>query len=241
MLLAGTHNTKRQITTQLNGHQKDYFPDKIPNKTESNDTTVCEWKKLENNIGYIRINNSLGNDQLIKSFDRDLDSLMNTEGLILDLKETPSGGTSIIARAIMGRFINKEMPYQKHLYIAEERETGIKRTTLELVSPRQKIYTKPLIVLVGNWTGSMSEGIAIGFDAMQRATIMGTRMAGLLGKIFTFETPEMKIPFSFPCVQLQTVKGLPRENYLPAIQVKEQSESIEIAKKILTGKKKKSR
>jgi C-terminal processing protease CtpA/Prc len=238
MLLAGTHKKSRKITTSLNGILKDYYPDNIANKTESNYTSVIEWKKLENNIGYIKINNSLGNDDLIKFFDLTLDSLFNTNGLILDLRETPSGGTSIIARAIMGRFINKELPYQKHLYIAEERETGIKRTALELVSPRQKIYTKQLVLLVGNWTSSMGEGIAIGFDAMQRATIIGTKMAGLLGEIFTFETPEMKIPFSFPCVQLQTVKGQPREDYLPTIQVKQQSESIKIALKILTEKKK---
>jgi C-terminal processing protease CtpA/Prc len=238
MLLAGTHNVSRKITTQLNGISKDYFPDTIPNKTESTYKTVIEWKKLENNIGYIKINNSLGNDDLIKSFDNALDSLFNSNGLIIDLRETPSGGTSIIARAMMGRFIDKELPYQKHLYIAEERETGIKRTALELVSPRQKIYKKQLVILVGNWTSSMGEGIAIGFDAMQRATIVGTKMAGLLGEIFTFETPELKIPFSFPCVQLQTVKGQPREDYLPTIQVKQQSESIETAIKILTEKKK---
>jgi C-terminal processing protease CtpA/Prc len=241
MLLAGTHHTNRKITVQLNGISKDYLPDQIANKTESNYTTVIEWKKLENNIGYIKINNSLGNDALIKSFDHAVDSLFATNGLILDLRETPSGGTSIIARAMMGRFIDRELPYQKHLYIAEERESGIKRTALELVSPRQKIYKKQLVILVGNWTGSMGEGIAIGFDAMQRATIVGTKMAGLLGEIFTFETPELKIPFSFPCVQLQTVNGLPRENYLPTIQVKKQSESIGIAKKILIKKKKNHR
>jgi hypothetical protein len=60
----------------------------------------------------------------------------------------------------------------------------------------------------------------------------------LLGEIFTFETPELKIPFSFPCVQLQTVKGQPREDYLPTIQVNQQSESIKTAIKILTEKKK---
>lgn len=241
MLLAGKHNAIRKITIQQNGISTDYFPDNIPNRTESDYKTIIEWKKLENNIGYIKINNSLGNDDLIKLFDTYLDSLFNTSGLIIDLRETPSGGTSTIARAMMGRFIDKEMPYQKHLYIAEERETGIKRTTLELVSPRQKIYKKKLVILVGNWTSSMGEGIAIGFDAMQRATIVGTKMAGLLGEIFTFETPELKIPFSFPSVQLQTVKGQPREDYLPTIQVKQQSESIKTAIKILTENKKNQR
>ena len=85
------------------------------------------------------------------------------------------------------------------------------------------------------------KGIAVGFDAMQRATIVGTKMAGLLGEIFTFETPELKIPFSFPCVQLQTVKGQPREDYLPTIPVKQQSEIIKTAIKILKEFKKTNR
>jgi C-terminal processing protease CtpA/Prc len=240
MLLAGTHHSNRKVTIQSGGVSKDYFPDSIPNRTESNYTSVIESKILANNIGYIKINNSLGNNDLIKYFDLTLDSLFNTLGLIIDLRETPGGGTSVIARAIMGRFISNELPYQKHIYIAEERKTGIKRTTLELVSPRQKIYKNPLVILVGNWTGSMGEGIAIGFDAMQRATIVGTKMAGLLGEIYTFETPELKIPFSFACVQLQTVNGLPREDYLPTVQVKQQSESMDVAIKILNKKKTKT-
>ncbi len=237
MLLAGTHNSSRKITVQINGISKDFFPDTIPNKTEGNYTAVIKTKILKNNIGYIKINNSLGNSDLIKSFDLVLDSLMNTGGLIIDLRETPGGGTSFIARAVMGRFIDKELPYQKHIYIAEERETGIRRTAIEWVTPRPKIYKSPLAILVGNWTGSMGEGIAIGFDAMQRATIIGTKMAGLLGEIFTFETPELKIPFSFPCVQLQTVDGLPREDYLPTVLVKQQSESMGMALKILNENK----
>ncbi len=236
MLLAGTHNSSRKITIQSDGISKDYFPDSIPNKTENNSATIIESKKLVNNIGYIKINNSLGDDDLIKYFDQTLDTLIHTNGLIIDLRETPGGGTSVVARAMMGRFVDKELPYQKHLYTAEENETGIRRTALELVSPRQVIYKNPLVILVGNWTGSMGEGIAIGFDALQRATIVGTKMAGLLGEIYTFETPELKIPFSFPCVQLQTVNGLPREDYLPTIYVKEQRESISIAMKILNKK-----
>jgi C-terminal processing protease CtpA/Prc len=223
MLLAGTHDTKRKITTSINyfnakGAQqilKDYFPDSIPNKTEQGYKEVLEYKVTNANVGYIHINNSLGDNGLINAFDKALDSLSNTSALILDLKETPGGGTSTIARAIMGRFIDKEMPYQKHIYSAEERETGIKRVAMEYVEPRKKIYDKQLLVMVGHWTGSMGEGMAIGFDAISDAVIAGNKMAGLLGEIYSFETPELKIPFSFPCVQLQTVDGLPREDYIP--------------------------
>jgi C-terminal processing protease CtpA/Prc len=233
-LLAGTHETKRKITVLLKGREKDFYPDATPNRTEENLTGLLESKVLTQNIGYIRINNSLGDDDLIKDFDHALDGLMNTQGLILDLRETPSGGTTTIARAIMGRFISKELPYQKHIYTSEEKATGIRRSTLELVSPRRLIYTKPMIVIVDYWTGSMAEGMAIGFDGMKRAKVMGTKMAGLLGEITTFETPELKIPFSFPTAQLQTVNGLPREDFEP---FKPKAEIMQAAISVLKNKK----
>ncbi len=237
MLLAGTHNTNRKITISTNGIERSFYPDTISNKTEENSTDLLQSKVISNNIGYIRINNSLGNSNLIKEFDSALDSLMDTDGLIIDLRETPSGGNTIVARAIMGRFIDKELPYQKHIYINEERETGIRRSTLELVSPRQKVYNKPLVVLVGYWTGSMGEGLAIGFDGLKRAKIAGTQMAGLLGEIFTFETPELKIPFSFPCVKLQHINGLPREDFKPNYLVTDQKNVLELGISLFSMKK----
>jgi C-terminal processing protease CtpA/Prc len=215
LLLAGTHNIKREITVMINGHEQVFKPDQIPNKTEQSPGSLLESGIISGDTGYIKINNSLGNSHLISEFDLALDSLIKTRLLILDLRETPSGGNTTVARAIMGRFTDKEFPYQKHIYTSEEKETGVRRSTLELVSPREKTYTGQLIVLVGYWTGSMGEGMAIGFDAMKKGTVMGTKMAGLLGEIYSFETPETKITFSFPCVQLQHVNGQPREDFVP--------------------------
>lgn len=235
MLLAGTHDAKRKITVITGNKERNFFPDVTPNKTENQYKAVLEAKELTNHIGYIKINNSLGDMDLIKEFDLALDNLMMTKSLIIDLRETPSGGTTSIAKAIMGRFVDKEQPYQKHIYTSEENETGIRRSALELVSPRRKIYRKKLIILVGYWTGSMGEGIAIGFDAMKRAKIVGTKMAGLLGEIYSFETPETKIPFSFPCVQLQHINGQPREDFVPGIFVKDQKQTLKIATDLLTN------
>jgi C-terminal processing protease CtpA/Prc len=234
LLLAGTHNTQREITVLVNKQEQTFRPDQIPNKTEEQPETLIESRILADHTGYIKINNSLGNTDLIRAFDQALDSLLDSPSLILDLRETPSGGTTTIARAIMGRFTDRELPYQKHIYTSEEKETGIRRSTLELVSPRGKIYTGHLVVLVGYWTGSMGEGMAIGFDGMKKATIMGTKMAGLLGEIYSFETPESKIKFSFPCVQLQHINGQPREDFNPVPM----SEGVRrsISQKILPAK-----
>ena len=233
VLLAGTHNTQRSITVLDTGKQKTFFPDAKPNRTEEHRTELLRHSLLPGNIGYIDILNSLGDRDLVAGFDAAVDSLAGSIGLIIDLRETPGGGNTTIARAILGRFVTREQPYQKHIYTIEGKETGIRRATLELVSPRAPVYKKPIVILVGYWTGSMGEGIAIAFDGMKRAKVAGTKMAGLLGEIYTFRMPGTNIPFSFPAVQLQHINGTARESFIPPFLVKDHSNAINFAKNLL--------
>lgn len=226
MLFAGTHDKPRSITVIENGNKKIYYPDSI--KIES-PKKVIESRQINKNTGYIRINNSLGNYDLIAAFDHALDSLFKTENLIIDLTETPGGGNSTVARAMMGRFIAQKLPYQQHEVDETAYET--KRYWVEYVLPRKNTYTGKLYVLVGHWTGSMGEGIAIGFDGMKRAIVIGTKMAGLLGSIEGFELAETKIRYQFPTERLYHVNGTPRENYLPALLTKNTADTYnEMAK-----------
>ncbi|MGE5519523.1 MAG: S41 family peptidase [Candidatus Dadabacteria bacterium] len=236
MLLAGRHNTTRIITALSNGLEKEYYPDTFVNMDHFKYTQILEFKRLPHDLGYIKVNNSLGDDALIKAFDDALNKLWNTKGLVIDLRETPSGGNTTVARAIMSRFIEKEMGYQKHSLPGEEKQYGIKRSWIELVSPRGKIYKKPLVILVNRWTGSMGEGIAIGLDGMKRAVIVGDRMAGLLGANYSFTLPETNIGFSFPAEKLFDINGTPRENFVPKYLVIKNQDYLPLATKLLTGK-----
>src|SRR5581483_8587784 len=175
--------------------------------------------KVMNGIGYLKINNYLFDNQMIAKFDSALNTLMQTRSLIIDLRETPSGGNNSVARAILGRFITKEQFYQRHELYAEEKATGVKRSWAEIVSPRGKTYTKPVVVLADHWTGSIAEGITIAFDGMKRATVIGTELARLNGAIDGFEMPNTKIGFNIATERLYHVNGLPREFYEPAIKV----------------------
>jgi C-terminal processing protease CtpA/Prc len=221
VLLAGKHSDNdRRITVWTENTQRDYFPDRPVNLLEhSAYENEIESRIIAGTIGYIRINNRLGDNGVIAKFDSVLHSFKNTKALILDLRETPSGGNTIVARAIMGSFIKKEGFYQKHELPAEEHEAGIKRSWVEIVSPRKDAYTKPLVVLVDHWTGSVAEGITIGFDALKRATIIGTKMAELNGAIYSFSMPNSGIGFSIPVEKLFHVNGKPRENFVPPIFV----------------------
>jgi carboxyl-terminal processing protease len=204
---------------RVGGKKQDFYPDKNGLALENiSYAGLLESKRL-GSVGYIKINNSLGNNALIAAFDSALTSLSDTQGLILDLRECPSGGNTTVARAIMGLFITQEQPYQRHEFTAEEVAYGVKRMTIELVAPRVTPYTAPLVVLVGRWTGSMPEGITIGFDAMKRATIMGTEMARLNGAITSYRLPNSGIGFDIPTERLYRIDGLPRENYVPPVVI----------------------
>lgn len=211
MLLAGTWDKPREITLLKDGIETVIIPDDAKNNIPR--TALLDYKILDGNIGYIRINNSLGENSLIAEFDKVIDELINTKSIILDLTDTPSGGNTTVARGIMGRFTAEALPYQKHQIV--EKEYGTVRSWIEYVSPRKTIYKKKLTVMAGHWTGSMGEGIAIGFDGMKRAKITGTKMAGLLGAIYTFRAKETNIGYQIPAESMYHINGTPREDYIP--------------------------
>ena len=219
VLLAGKHSEPRKFTLAYKGQQTDFYPDQKSNIDNHRYESAIESKILASNVGYIRINNCLWDNGLIKLFDSVLNGFMKTKSLILDLRETPSGGNTTVARAILGRFIDKEGFYQKHELSADQTITGIKRSWVEIVSPRKEMYSKPLVLLVDHWTGSVSEGIAIGFDAFKRVTTMGTKMAGLNGAIYSYQMPNTRIGFSFPVEKLYHINGNPRELFTPEIVI----------------------
>jgi C-terminal processing protease CtpA/Prc len=171
-------------------------------------------QKLLSDVGYIRFNNSLGEDALVQSFDDALAKFPRAP-LIIDLRDTASGGVSSVARGIMGRFVRAPMPYQRHESIAEFRATGIRRIWVEYVAPREPLFAGPVVVLVGHWTGSMGEGIAIGLNAIRNAPVLGEPMAHLLGALDQTELPNTRIPVRVPAEKLFHVNGTPREAFMP--------------------------
>lgn len=176
-------------------------------------------KPLEGNYGYVRLHNSLGDIGLIAAFDSALSALRSSRGLIIDLRDTPGGGNTTVARAIIGRFIAREGPYQRHELVSEARRYRARRIWVEYAAPRGEIYDGPVVVLVGRWTGSMGEGIAVGFHALKRATIAGTRMAGLRGAVYEYALPNSGFVLKVPAERLYHVDGLPRELFVPDVLI----------------------
>ncbi|MBN4071050.1 hypothetical protein JYT72_00940 [Crocinitomix catalasitica] len=212
-ILAGRYNKPRILSLKLtNGKVIEFDLDKI--KVKKNDGLLATDKI--DGIGIIRINNSLGNNDLIADFDKTLDTLWDTKGLIIDLRNTVDGGNSYVARGIMSRFIDKPKPYQKHSIIEKYgTNPAVEKSWIEYVSPRLEQYKKPVVILVGRWTGSMGEGLAIGFEGIERAKIVGSEMQRLAGAMNGFSFKHQNFGYRISTEKLYHVNGSPREKYVP--------------------------
>ena len=169
----------------------------------------------EGRITRFRFNDSLGDTATIAAFDQAMARVGSGRQLLIDLTDTPSGGNTTIARAVLGWFVTRPTFYQMHRLPGEERRTGIARQWVEQVLPRSgKYYRGPVTVRVGRWTGSMGEGLAIGFDAIG-ARVEGDPMAGLLGAITDIKLDQSGQIVKFPVERLSAVDGTPRERFVP--------------------------
>jgi carboxyl-terminal processing protease len=190
-------------------------------------------------VGTIRINNTLGNQALVQAIDAALSDLFNVQALVIDLRDTPSGGNSSVARGIIGRFVERMLPYQRHELVSELRSTGIRRVWDEYVAPRGSPFLKPIVVLVGRWTGSMGEGLAIGLNATRGAPVLGQPMAHLLGANGEAVLPHSRIVVRVPTEKLSHIDGSPREAFVPCAiassGVKSSTQDPELASAIALG------
>ncbi|MBB5711282.1 S41 family peptidase [Sphingomonas xinjiangensis] len=171
-------------------------------------------------LGIIRINNSLGEQALVTKFSEALASVQDAPNLLIDLRNTPSGGNTSVARGILGHFVDHDRPYQVHVVPYETRVLGPTRKFMEFVAPFGLRYSGKVYVAGGRWTGSMGEGMMIGFDAIG-ATTLGSDLAHLLGALSNETIVGSAAKVDIGTEQLFTVTGLPREAYHPQIFIRQ--------------------
>jgi carboxyl-terminal processing protease len=220
-IISGRYNKPRILTLKMPDEKQFYFD---LDRVEFHKNEGLLSQTVKDDTGIIRINNALGQDQLVNEFDNALNSLWDTKGLIIDLRNTLSGGDSYEARAIMGRFISERRPYQRHAFNEMgDNAPPVERSWVEYVSPRGTQYRKPVVVLVGRWTGSMGEGLAIGFEGMERAAIVGSKMRRLAGEVYDFGFVHQSYGYKLSTAKLYHVNGTIRENYVPTYFVPQTS------------------
>ncbi len=171
-------------------------------------------------VAHLRIANALGNNDLITAFDAAMEQAAGAKALILDLRDTPSGGNTEVGRSIIGHFVTEVSPYQMHRIPALEREFTVPRQFVEYVFPRGPHFAGPVAVLHGRWTGSMGEGVVIGMDAAApNAVTIGSDMGDLLGALWNFTLEKSKARVDLGGESMFHVDGTPREDYVADIAV----------------------
>lgn len=224
-VLAGYRNQTRRFELRDGGETRRVSipPEQFDIAYKSGHGPGLDYRVFDRRIGYVAINGTLVDNGLLKSFDDALEELSETDGLILDLRKVGGGNTGVV-EGIIGRLINRERVYQRT--VPRNGEPFLSR-----VGPRGEWqYEQPLVVLVNRWTGSAGEGLAISLDALDRATVVGTKMAGLEGSVLTVRMPNSGI--GYQCTNQKifngTLKGDPasrefvgssRSAYTPSVLV----------------------
>lgn len=162
----------------------------------------------------VRFGNSLGRQETIAAFDAVIAGHAGRRGMILDLRNTPSGGNTDVARAIIGHFVDAARPYQVHEIPAIERATTVPRRFIELALPRAPRFSGRLAVLGGRWTGSMGEGLVIGLHAAAGARTFASDMGDLLGALHVLELPASGAVLELGGEALFHVDGTPRADFV---------------------------
>lgn len=220
-IISGRYNKTRILTLKLTDNRKISLNiDNIKIKTDKKPLSISH----EKGIGVIRFNNSLENANIIKHFDRALNSLLDTKGLILDLRNSVDGGNAYVASAIISRFVNKEMPYQKH--ISKEKfgnNPEISKSWLTYVSPRSEQYKKPVVVLVGRWTGGVAESLSAGLGAAANAKIIGSEMRKIKGLAKKYSFLNTNYSYTITTDKLLLANGVKREDFSPRFNIKQQN------------------
>ena len=210
VLAAGRRDRDRHLTIMSGGSARDLNLASL--YVDQADVPPVTVTASPHGVTTIRLNNQLGQSATIAAFDDAMAKVPPHATVIIDLTDTPSGGNTVVARAIMGWFVIKASPYQVHNVPAEARETGIERQWIEEVLPRKgRFHPGPVKIRAGRWTGSLGEGLAVGFMALGKPACGGA-MAGLKGAVYDFDLPKTGLTVKFPAERLYTVSGQPRQD-----------------------------
>jgi carboxyl-terminal processing protease len=126
-----------------------------------------ESRILPGNIGYLAFNAFM--PPVMRELPNRLRELRDTRGLIIDLREN-IGGIGLMAGGVAGYLLPRETPL------------GIMRLrdgTFGIVAyPQQPQYTKPVVVLVDEFSVSTAEILAAGLQEAKRAVVIGRPTPG---------------------------------------------------------------
>ncbi len=149
--------------------------EKSLNKSLKGYKNIFGYAVTANNIGYVAIN-TFDKYRFSQSdfefFDIILDEMKDTKGLIIDIR-TNGGGEELYAQLIAGRFTATPQ-----LYKYTRAKIGVNKTDYTdffsfTLQPRGTTYTKPVVVLTGNYTYSTANNFLMMLRLLPNITTIG--------------------------------------------------------------------
>lgn len=177
---------------------------------------------LPGGYGYIRIDGFSGGEEMMAHFDRALDRMMGTKGLIIDLRRNGGGDLSgdrilsRLARKDLVRYIRSErmndfilkdrpenffLPHIPGAPFSDWHELPVK------LAPPEKRYTSPVVALISPYCFSACDTFAASLKDNGLATLIGEGTGGGTGTPLAFELPESNFFFRYSVVKGKTPAG----------------------------------
>ncbi len=169
--LKGPVGTTLEITV-LRGNKE--FTKKI--KREEININHVEYRKLEKNIGYIRLSSFISKDTP-KHLIGALDYLKDTKGLILDLRGNKGG---LFQNAVFGANLFMQNGFIVHVL---DNKGNLNSYSADKSAC---VYHKPIVIIVDNESASAAEILTGALQDNKRAKIVGTKTfgKGLVQKVY---------------------------------------------------------
>lgn len=146
--------------------------------------------------GYIRIPSFGGAAELVGAFDAALDQVIDTPGLILDVREN-GGGLDETGLAMAGRFTEVSMEVERYYF------RGSADYLTGRVWPRKTAYLGPVVVLIDEQSYSEGHVFATVLRRMGRATLLGRATGGGNGTAEAWTlTPALHVAISTKMVTM---------------------------------------
>lgn len=146
-------------------------------------------KMLPGNIAYVKLNTFM-TEKTAEIFEAAWDTTVaKSEAMIFDLRDN-GGGNGGVGFRILATLTAKPFDtsrWRAPVYFAPQRSWGRGVSVWSTEKPDthkpdgKRLYTKPIVVIIGPRTYSAAEDFTVAFDAMKRGTIMGEPTGGSTG------------------------------------------------------------
>lgn len=225
----------REKTNDIHFYVGQHVPEEERQKEYFNGG-FTEVKIMEHNIGYIKWDRCIADDEAFKKIKSALVFLEGVDYLIIDIANNPGGDGR--SSGFINQHFYEDPAYQNLLLKKCVGETSWHQSEVPYnYSDGPKFYSTPLYIITSGNTGSAAEYFAFIAQEMKRATILGETTAGA-GNPITMATMGDFFAYIPICeIKTQDGKSIEAKGVIPDVQLSSDNRVNETIKYIISQKK----